>query len=931
MGALPDRLPGFQHVENDELRAKFERVWGVPIPPKTRLAPVRDVRGDGARRVARPLRARREPAQSEADQPRTGSCSAGSTSWSCRTSSSPRPPRWPTWCSRPPPAGASPRARSPTASAACSGCAAPCRRRPACGTTSTSSSSSPAGMGHDWGEPNAEEHLGRSAHASPGARRDELRAAGGARRPPMALLRREPSGRAVPAQPALGAAAGRSPGAVQPWSSTTRRSTSSTDEFPLRLTTGRRLDEYNTGVQTGGLRLAAAPGESLDLSPEDAGRLGVGDGEVVRVSSRRGTVVVPVRIDEGLRPGLTFMTLHFQDEVATNILTIDAVDPKSGTAEFKAAAIRVERLGVPVTASGPLKPLMAPADRRPASRSTGLGPPTNPVRASAAAIDACLDGRPLNGDRRDSPAARPSTPSRRLGWIRPGALDYICRRLTSPRPRRSAWSLLRPVLAPPHPPVVAHVCDDIACRIHGAEALCAELEAMLGPAGESRDGHATWQRSPCLGLCERAPAALVLTAGESPRDRDLAPPTLADILAADRRRARAAAGPRRLHSPGRPAGAALLAASAGSIPRASTTIAPRRLSSRCAGRSRWARRRWSGRSSPPSSWAAAARPSRRAASGRRWRRRRSPHYVVCNADESEPGTFKDRVLMEGDPFALDRGDDDRRLRDRLREGLPLRARRVSAGAGADRRAPSSAAAPRLARRRTSWRGVRFDVELRRGAGAYICGEETALFNSIEGAAASRATSPRSPSRPASSASRRSSTTSRRWSTSCRSSSTGRGVRGIGTERSTGPKLFCVSGHVARPGVYEVDLSASPCGSSSTWPAASRGSGRCGRAAGRCRGRVRGPGQAGHPPDLRGDPRRRRDARLGRGAGLRRHGRPPPHPAPHRPVLPRRVVRPVRPLPRRHRAAGGAPPATRGRPADRLGGRRRWPCSRRSAR
>ena len=119
-----------------------------------------------------------------------------------------------------------------------------------------------------------------------------------------------------------------------------------TDEFPLRLTTGRRLDEYNTGVQTSGYASPLRRGESLDISPEDAERLGVRNGEVVRVSSRRGGIEVPVRIDEGLRPGLTFMTPHFQDEVATNILTIDATDPKSGTAEFKAAAIRVERLGV---------------------------------------------------------------------------------------------------------------------------------------------------------------------------------------------------------------------------------------------------------------------------------------------------------------------------------------------------------------------------------------------------------------------------------------------------------------------------------------------------------------------------------------------------------------------------------------------------------
>jgi formate dehydrogenase major subunit len=119
-----------------------------------------------------------------------------------------------------------------------------------------------------------------------------------------------------------------------------------TEEYPFRLTTGRRLDDFNTGVQTSGYRSPLRREESLDISPEDARKLGVREGEVVRVSSRRGAVEVPVRVDEGLRPGLTFMTLHFPDDVATNLLTIDATDPKSGTAEFKAAAIRVERRGV---------------------------------------------------------------------------------------------------------------------------------------------------------------------------------------------------------------------------------------------------------------------------------------------------------------------------------------------------------------------------------------------------------------------------------------------------------------------------------------------------------------------------------------------------------------------------------------------------------
>jgi len=114
--------------------------------------------------------------------------------------------------------------------------------------------------------------------------------------------------------------------------------------YPIRLTTGRRLDSYNTGVQSGGYRSPLRRGETLDLSPEDGTRYGVRDGEQVRISSRRGSIVAPVRYDPSLRPGLAFMTLHFPDEVDTNQLTIDATDPRSGTAEFKATAIRIEKI-----------------------------------------------------------------------------------------------------------------------------------------------------------------------------------------------------------------------------------------------------------------------------------------------------------------------------------------------------------------------------------------------------------------------------------------------------------------------------------------------------------------------------------------------------------------------------------------------------------
>jgi formate dehydrogenase major subunit len=125
-----------------------------------------------------------------------------------------------------------------------------------------------------------------------------------------------------------------------------------THEYPLRLTTGRRLTDFNTGVQTGGFSSPLRRGESVDVSPEDARELSVVDGEIVRVTSRRGSVDAPIRIDPTLRRGLVFMTFHFPEEVETNRLTIDATDPRSGTAEFKAAAIRIDKLASAAAAGG---------------------------------------------------------------------------------------------------------------------------------------------------------------------------------------------------------------------------------------------------------------------------------------------------------------------------------------------------------------------------------------------------------------------------------------------------------------------------------------------------------------------------------------------------------------------------------------------------
>lgn len=115
-------------------------------------------------------------------------------------------------------------------------------------------------------------------------------------------------------------------------------------QFPLQLTTGRALDSYKTGVQSGGFDSPIRYGDALDINPSDGSSLGVDDGEVVRVSSIRGSLLMPVRFQPDIPQGLTFTTFHFPELVDSNVLTNDAWDRRSGTAEFKAAAIRIDKI-----------------------------------------------------------------------------------------------------------------------------------------------------------------------------------------------------------------------------------------------------------------------------------------------------------------------------------------------------------------------------------------------------------------------------------------------------------------------------------------------------------------------------------------------------------------------------------------------------------
>ncbi len=345
MGALPDRLPGFQHVEVAEYRTKFEERWGVPIPPRRgwHLSEMLEAMEQGELRALYVLG--ENPLQSEADQARTRhrlerlDCLIVQDIFLTATAQMAHVvfPAAAGWCES-------------------EGTVTNSERRvqrvhraldPPAGVRDdlTILFDLARRMGHDWGEPNAESIWDEVRALSPvhaGMSYARLESSRGLQWPcydetdPGELFLH---GR-LWEQPLKGPKVAFQPVEHDP---PVERLT---DEFPLRLTPGRRLDDYNTGVQSSGYASPLRRGETLDISPEDADRLGIRGGEVVRVASRRGEIKVPVRIDEGLRPGLTFMTPHFQDEVATNILTIDATDPRSGTAEFKAAAIRVERIGV---------------------------------------------------------------------------------------------------------------------------------------------------------------------------------------------------------------------------------------------------------------------------------------------------------------------------------------------------------------------------------------------------------------------------------------------------------------------------------------------------------------------------------------------------------------------------------------------------------
>jgi NADH-quinone oxidoreductase subunit F len=409
----------------------------------------------------------------------------------------------------------------------------------------------------------------------------------------------------------------------------------------------------------------------------------------------------------------------------------------------------------------------------------------------------------------------------RVGWISEGALNYVCTRLSVPP--ADAWGVATFYAlfsTTPRPKRVLHVCDDIACKCRGADRLIAEIQAKLGPpyhpptnGSHVRVADFAWVRTPCLGMCERAPAMMIQEFGEQPREELVGGATVRDAVSMSggkrpRRTKQNGAGANGRHRYGAIAGSpenALLLRRVGNV---DPTSLDAYLKSRGYDALRHAFDIGTERViAEVSDSKLLGRGGAAFPTGRKWdavaRQPARPHYLVCNADESEPGTFKDRVLMESDPFALVEAMTIAGFATGCELGYlyvrgeyPLASERIATA---------------LKQARTSGflgdnimgRGVRFDIELRRGAGAYICGEETALFNSIEGL---RGEPRNKPPFPVQAGLFGKPTVVNNVETLVNVPHIvlmgGAAFAKIGTEQSTGTRLFCVSGNVQRSGLYE---------------------------------------------------------------------------------------------------------------------------------
>jgi NADH-quinone oxidoreductase subunit F len=393
----------------------------------------------------------------------------------------------------------------------------------------------------------------------------------------------------------------------------------------------------------------------------------------------------------------------------------------------------------------------------------------------------------------------------RIGWISEGGLGYVCDRLNVPPADAWAVATFYALLSTsPRAKRVLHVCDDIACKCSGADELIQQLEKKVGPPrGHSPQGNrvtvgaSTWMRSPCLGMCEQAPAGFLQVAGRPQREEAFGRLSLEDALGLLSGETGSAASKRPAAGAAFAGHGALLARAGRAHP---TSIDEYRKSG---GFMALEKARKIGADAVIAQITESKLMGRGGAAfptGRKWeavaRQPAEPHYIICNADESEPGTFKDRVLMEEDPFAII-------------EAMLIGAFATRCSLGYIYiRGEYALAATRLqnaieACRDAGYFEKGFDIEIRRGGGAYICGEETAIFESIEGKRGEPRNKPPFPvvaglfGKP----------------TLVNNVETlanilrivldgGAAFATTGTAHSTGTRLFCLSGCVEKPGVYE---------------------------------------------------------------------------------------------------------------------------------
>lgn len=450
-----------------------------------------------------------------------------------------------------------------------------------------------------------------------------------------------------------------------------------------------------------------------------------------------------------------------------------------------------------------------PTDEERAAVDSVLGPPESSWEGadrSDADLRWARGGREAR-DRRDLLLPGLHAVNDRIGWISEGALDYLCWRLTVPPAEAYGVATFYAMFSVrPRPRTVLHICTDLACTAAGASGLCAGVEAGLGPGSG-----VSVERSPCLGLCERAPAALAVRAGDPVRTAVAAPATVDSAVLA------ATAPDSAPQEP--PAATAVPQAGRDGLVllRRVGVVDPSSLDDYRAHGGYTALRRAfelgpAGVIREVTDCGLLGRGGAAFPTGRKWQATASqpdrPHHLVCNADESEPGTFKDRVIMEGDPYALVEAmtiagyaTGAHRGHLYLRGEYPRALRRLEHAIG-------QARARGLLGDDVLGQGYAFDIEIRRGAGAYICGEETALFNSIEGYRGEPRSKPPFPvekglfGKP---------TVENNVETLVNVlpvlTMGAPAYAAIGTARSTGPKLFCVSGSVERPGVYELPFGA----------------------------------------------------------------------------------------------------------------------------